>query len=126
MNRKFIAGIIIIFVALSVIFYLVYGYAPQYHFSTLEAGNGIIAALSLVTWLMVQRQMKNNNPQAFIRGVYSASFMKIMVCMVLILVYIMLNRADIHKPTIFILFGIYVVYTAMETVLLSKLAREKK
>jgi Ca2+/Na+ antiporter len=58
-----------------------------------------------------------------VRGVYSASFLKLMVCMVSLLVYVMLNRATIHKPTVFVLFGIYAVYTIAETILLSRIVK---
>jgi Ca2+/Na+ antiporter len=43
-----------------------------------------------------------------------------------IMIYALLNKKDIHKPTLFILFGIYAVYTAVETWLLSRQAREVK
>jgi Na+/H+ antiporter NhaA len=56
--------------------------------------------------------------------VYSASFLKLMVCMIAILVYVLLNRAHLHKASVFILFGIYALYTIVETWILSKLARE--
>ena len=82
-----------------------------------------MAILSISAYLMVQKQMDNNNPQAFVRGVSGASFLKLMVCMVSILVYVLLNRAHIHKPSVLIMFGIYAVYTIMETILLSKLVR---
>jgi len=96
---------------------------PGYQLYVLETGNVIMAALSLSSYLLVQRSL-SNNPQAFVRGVSGASFLKLMVCMVSILVYVLLNRTHIHKPSVFILFGIYAVYTIMETILLSKLVRE--
>jgi len=65
----------------------------------------------------------DSRPQAFVRGVYSASFLKLMVCMVSILVYVLLNRTHIHKPSVFVLFGIYAVYTVVETWVLSKRVR---
>ena len=97
-------------------------YAPDYRFVTLEAGNFDLAILSLFSYFIVKKQM-NGNPQAFVRGVYSASFLKLMVCMVSILAYVMINRQHIHKPTVFVLFGIYAVYTTMETLLLSKVVK---
>jgi hypothetical protein len=111
--------VITTFLLLSGVFYSMSVYAPQYKFRALEAGNSILATLLITTYLMVKRQVKNNS-QAFIRGVYSASFLKLMVCMISILVYVLLNRSDLHKPTVFLLFGIYALYTLIETLLLSK------
>ncbi|MES2702064.1 MAG: hypothetical protein V4649_05465 [Bacteroidota bacterium] len=123
MKKKFTIIIVAIFVVLTVAFYALRTYAPAYHFVALETANGLMALLSLSSYLIVRKQM-DSRPEAFVRGVYSASFLKLMVCMVSILVYVLLNRAHIHKPSVFVLFGIYAVYTAVETWLLSKLARE--
>jgi hypothetical protein len=124
MRSIFIILILVVFLALTGTFYALSMHDPAYHFRTLETGNSIMAILSLGTWLMVMRQTTNSNPQAFIRGVYSASFLKLMVCMVSMLVFVLLNRVNIHKPTIFILFGIYGIYTAMETIVLAKSVKQ--
>jgi hypothetical protein len=91
-------------------------------------GNVLMAALSVAAFFIVKKNV-TDRPQAFVRGVYSASFLKLMICMISLLTYVMLNRAHRSepgfKPSLFILFGIYVVYTFTETILLSKMAREK-
>lgn len=120
--KRFIIVIVMIFVVLSAVFYALKTYAPDFHFVALEAGNIIMSVLSLSSYFIVKNQM-NGNPQAFVRGVYSASFMKLMVCMISILVYVLLNRAHIHKPSVFVLFGIYAIYTITETWLLSKIVK---
>lgn len=124
MKQKFIIITIVIFIFLSVVFFAMQPYAPEYRFVSLEAGNFVMAFLSICSYLIVQNQQKQNT-QAFIRGVSGASFLKLMVCMVSILVYVLLNRSHIHKPTVFVLFGIYAVYTIMETLMLSKMVRKK-
>ena len=123
MRTRFIIASIIIFVVLSVLFYTLKIYAPDYNFITLECGNLIMILLSLSTYLMIEKQ-KKGRPQAFVRGVSGASFLKLMVCMVSVLVYVLLNRTHIHKPSVFMLLGIYAVYSIMETLALSKLVRE--
>ena len=120
--KRYVIAIVLIFSVLSIVFYLMKTYAPGFHFITLEAGNIIMAALSLSSYFIVKNQM-NGNTQAFVRGVYSASFLKLMVCMVSILVYVLLNSKHIHKPSVFVLFGIYAIYTIAETWLLSKIVK---
>src|ERR1700755_1205443 len=122
MKTRFIITTIIVFVLLSVGFYMLHIYKPDYSFVTLECGNVVMALLSLSTYLIVEKQ-KTARPQAFVRGVSSASFLKLMVCMVSILVYVLLNKSHIHKPSVFVLFAIYTVYTIIETSALSKLVR---
>jgi len=122
MNR-FLVTMMVIFVVLAAGFFAMRTAAPEFHFIGLEAANLLMAVLSVVTFLIVRKQL-NGRPQAFVRGVSGASFVKLMVCMIAMLVYILLNRKHMHKPSVFVMFGIYAVYTIAETVLLSKLARE--
>jgi hypothetical protein len=123
MKKKFILVTLIVFVLLTSVFYVLSAYAPGYHFIPLEGANALMAALTISSYFIVRRQM-SGRPQAFVNGVMGASFLKLMVCMIAMLIYVLLNRASINKETIFMLFGIYIVYAVTETRLLSKLARE--
>jgi len=123
MRRQFIISIVVVFVVLTLALYALKINMPAFQFQVLESGNLIMALLTLLTYIIVNRHMEGSS-MAFVRGVYSASFLKLIVCMISILVYVLLNRAHIHKPTVFVLFGIYAVYTIMETWLLSKIVRE--
>jgi len=128
MKKKFLLTIFIVFDILTVVFLLLAKSQPQYNFTVLMTGNVVMAALSVAAYFIVQKNVAER-PQAFVRGVYSASFLKLMICMIAILTYVMLNREHRHepgfKPSLFILFGIYAVYTFAETILLSKMARQK-
>lgn len=123
MRKRFLVTIGVVFVLLGAGLFGLKKFVPAIDLVALEIGNCIMALLSLVTYGLVKKQ-KEGRPEAFVRGVYSSSFLKLMVCMISILVYVLLNRSQIHKPSVFMLFGIYAVYTIMETWLLSKLVRE--
>jgi hypothetical protein len=125
MKKQFTLIIIVIFVLLTAVFYGINKAVPEYKFSVLMTGNVVMAVLSLVSYFLVVKQM-NERPEAFVRGVYAGTFLKLLVCMAAILLYVMLNKPNIHKPSLFVLFGIYAVYTIAETWLLSKIAREAK
>jgi len=128
MKKTFLLAIFIVFDILTVIFFLLSKSQPQYNFTVLMTGNLVMAVLSAAAFFIVKKSVAER-PQAFVRGVYSASFLKLMICMIAILAYVMLNRERSHepgfKPSLFILFGIYAVYTFTETILLSKMARQK-
>ena len=91
-------------------------------FGLVETGNLVMAMLCLASFMLVKKQA-GKNAAAFVRGVSGASLLKLMVCIVGVLIYGLLNRANMHKPSIFVLMGIYAIYTAAETILLSKMAR---
>ena len=125
MKKVFLASVISLFIVLAIVFYWLRTIAPQYDFAVLMSGNVIMVVLSLVTFFLVTKQM-HSKPDAFVRGVYASSFLKLFVCMIAIVAYAMVKKPDIHKPSLFMLFGIYAVYSAVETWLLSRLARGTK
>jgi hypothetical protein len=124
MKKFFVLIIVLLFLLLSAAFWIMRTAAPEYNFAVLMTGNITMALLSIITFYMVNAQV-NKRPEAFVRGVYSSSFLKLLVCMAAILVYVLVNRPNVHKPSLFMLFGIYAVYSIVETWMLSRLAREK-
>jgi len=125
MTNRFIFIIIIVFAILTALFFTLNNMKPSFRLGALMGANALMALLSIATYYMVKKQIAER-PQAFVRGVNAATFLKLMICGVSILAYALYNRSHIHKPTLFILFGIYTVYTAVETVLLMKMAKQVK
>lgn len=125
MKQLFTISIVILFIALSIILFILYKADPAFSFPVLETGNAIMVALSFSSFMLINKQAGKNG-SAFVRGVSGSSLLKLMVCMIAILVYVAINRSHIHKPSIFILMAIYAVYSATETILLSRMARTMK
>lgn len=125
MKSRFFATVAAIFVVLSMVFLLVSRNDSAYRLGILEAANGLMAVICCFSYLLVNRNI-TDNPHAFVRGVYSASLLKLMVCMFAVLIYVAVYRSQVHKPTVFVMFGIYIVYTGLETYVLSGLARTRK
>ncbi len=124
MSKNFLITTIVAFAVLAGVFLYMKTALPAFDFAAMMVGNILMAVLSSVSYLMVTKQIKSR-PEAFVRGVYSGTFLKLLVCMAAILIYVMAKKPDIHKPTLFVLFGIYIVYTVIETTTLSKMARVK-
>ncbi len=124
MKRQFVVAVVIVLLVLDVSFRVLKMYAPGYDIVALQIANILMAVLSFAAYALVNKQV-SNRPHAFVRGVYSASFLKLMVCMVAVLAYVLINRSHIHKQTVFMLFGVYAVYSAVETILLSRTAKTK-
>lgn len=125
MKRQFVIAIVIVFLLLDVTFRIMKVYAPEFHIAALQIANIIMAALSLAAYALVNKQIVGR-PHAFVRGVYSASLLKLMVCMFGVLIYVVLNKSHIHKASVFMLFGVYAAYSIVETILLSRTAKKEK
>jgi len=124
MNR-YLLILFALFILLSLGFQLLTRFDPSYNFMALMGGNVLMLLLCIIAMLLVRKRI-GQRAESFVRGVYSATFLKLMVCLAAILVYVMLNRETLHKPTLFVLFGVYAVYTGVETWMLSQLARRAK
>lgn len=124
MKKTFFAAVIVLFIVLATIFLWLERIAPQYDLPALMAGNIIMAALVSFSFILVTKQLQAK-AGAFVRSVYSSTFLKLSVCVIAVVVYALVKRPDVHKPSLFILFGIYALYTIIETWLLAKLARQK-
>ncbi len=122
MTNKFILSIAAVFIVLSIAFYVLNRAIPQFNFGVLMTGNGLMALLSIISCFLVKKQV-DQRAQAFVRGVYSGTFLKMFVCIIAIAIYALVYKATLHKPTLFVLFGIYAVYTAIETALLMNMAK---
>lgn len=82
----------------------------------------LMLALSLGGWMLMRPRLEER-PQAFVRGVLSATLLRLFVCFAAILVYALLKRPHLHRPTVFLMFGIYAAFTVVETLVMSRHAR---
>lgn len=126
MSKRFPVVIAILVVLVGVTIVMLGSFDPKFHVNALHIANIIMAVLSFAAYSLLNKPTAEGKPHAFVRGVYSASLLRMMVCMVGVLVYVVMNRNGIHKQSVFAMFGIYAVYSATETILLSKTARTTK
>jgi hypothetical protein len=96
---------------------------PRFDLTTLLAADLLMYALSMIAWALLRKSVAER-PQAFIRGVYGATFLRLFVCLIGVLIYAMVNRDSVYKPTFFVLFGIYASYAFPEAFIFSRVARK--
>jgi hypothetical protein len=111
----------------SVLFTLIYFVCQvhlEYDMPALMVANILLTLLSVASYFMLQSKIKTGRPQAFVNGVYGATLLRLMVCMGSIFLYLFANKGHLHQPSIFSMMGLYVIYTAFETITLSKIAKK--
>jgi len=94
--------------------------------SVVIVGNLILFAVSLLSFLLSQRSMKSENPNVFVRAMYTNFMIKLFVCVAAAFIYFTAAKPNINKPGLFVCMGLYVVYTVIEVSSLTKLLRKKK
>jgi hypothetical protein len=85
-------------------------------------GNALLAALAAISFALVRRSM-GGRAQAFVGGVYAGTMLKLFIAGCGLLVYVLLNRDALHRPSLLVVAGLYLVYTVAEKVALQKVAR---
>ena len=123
MNSRLPLLLIVIFAVITGILFLLRHYFPAFDFPALLVANTVMLLLSVAAWALLRRHVAER-PQAFIRGVYGATMLRLFVCLAGILTYALLIRSHLHKPTLFVMFGIYMVYTMIETAAFSRTAKK--
>ncbi|HVG13837.1 MAG TPA: hypothetical protein VM935_02715 [Chitinophagaceae bacterium] len=88
-------------------------------------GNLFIGLISLVSFLISQKGIRNPNAHGFIRGMYGGIMLKLFACIILAFVYIASVGKQVNKPALFICMGLYLVYSFVEVSLLTKLLKVK-
>lgn len=77
-------------------------------------GNIILFAVSLTSLILYQRAMSHATTLGFLRNTYGGLFLKLMVCVFAILIYVMTDREHVNKQGIFVCVFLYFVYTLLE------------
>ena len=96
---------------------------PQFDQLALYVADLVMLFLSLAAWAVVHKN-KSTRPQGYINSIYGATMLRLFAGIIGIMSYAVVNRAHLHKPTIFMMFGIYLAFTVIETVYVSQMARK--
>jgi hypothetical protein len=93
--------------------------------NVLMMGNLILFLITVVSFFIAQRGLRNPNPHAFTRSVFGSILLKLFLCIIAATVYIATYKANLNKPALFGCMGLYLVYTFMEVSALTKMLRGK-
>ena len=89
----------------------------------LLGGNGLLFALTAVSYFLHLRSLNHPNPHFFVRMVYSSLLIKMLVCLIAVGVYAWF-ATTVNKAGILGSFILYVVYTFLEVRLLIKFLKK--
>jgi hypothetical protein len=88
-------------------------------------GNVVLAMATMVSFFLYKRSLNNNQPQAFLRYIYSGMFLKMLICLIAAFIYIV-SVNNVNKPALFGCMFLYFVYTFMEVSILLRLSKQQK
>jgi hypothetical protein len=99
--------------------------APAVDYTALFLGNLILFTATLLSYSLYKRTLRNGSMQAFLRAMYGSLFLKMMICILAILIYVWIARSNVSRIAIFGCFGFYFIYTFMEVKILMRMSKQK-
>ena len=93
--------------------------------NVLIIGNALLFIITIISFLLAQRGLKNTNTHAFIRAIIGGIMIKLFVFIIAAFVYISIFKKQINKPALFTCMGLYLVYTFFEVSVLTKQLKQK-
>lgn len=126
-NRRAFLPIVILFVLLNTFFIAGRSLLERWGASqdVLIWGNLLLFVLTILSFVIAQKGLKNTNPHAFVRAVYGSIMLKLFASLIAAFIYIFLTRKDLNKPAFFALMGLYLVYTFIEVSTLTKMLKQR-
>ncbi len=88
-------------------------------------GNLVLFVITMLSFWMGLRGLKNANSHAFVRSIYSGMMIKMFICIIAAFIYIATYKKELNKPAFFSLMGLYLVYTFIEVSGLTKMLKQK-
>ena len=124
--RNFLPAIILFIILNSGILVLTkklegWGFDPV----VMTAGNLILFATILISYLMRVKALQTKNNYAFFRLVYGSFIIKLIFLAAAAFIYIMVMKKNVNKPGLFFCMGLYLLYTFIEVNTLMKISKPK-
>ena len=88
-------------------------------------GNLILFILSLLTAYIHFKAASNENPHVFVRGVTLASFIKLMVIAVSVLIYFLIFKKEASAYAVAVCMLLYIIYTVIDVSSATKINRQR-
>jgi predicted neutral ceramidase superfamily lipid hydrolase len=93
------------------------------HFNITAGGSLVIALITLFSFWVAVSKMEHKNPHKFVNGMLLSTTMKFLLFMAAAAIFLVVQGKSLHKPDLFFLMGVYLIFLIMEALILSKFAR---
>jgi hypothetical protein len=117
--------IIAVFIASSIAIELLPSFLHDLNIDSkvLSGGNKVLLIITVLSYWLYTRSLRNPNPNAFIRVVYGSMLVKMLVCLLATFIYIKL-AASVSKNAIIACLVLYVLYTIVEVAIITQLLKK--
>jgi hypothetical protein len=125
MKHKFYLLLVIITSVILGIEYFLSSKEGLFTRSVVQIGTIILAIIAFLSFYFTEKSITHQNPNKFVRGVMLATIIKLFLCIIGVGILLVTLRKDLHKPDLFLLMFVYMIYSTIEAVIMSSLSRVK-
>jgi len=86
--------------------------------------NSLFFVAGLLVYRMQKRAAKNTNPNVFVRAVLGGTMIKMAVCAIAVVVYVVAFRSPFNKWSVFAAMFLYLIYLVVEVKMATKLNKK--
>jgi hypothetical protein len=127
LSSRFLFPTLGLFTIISLLLFSLSGFLKSYGIDTsvLLVANGIFLLLNIIVFLIQKKALSHPNPNVFIRSVMGGMMLKMIVCAIAVLAYVLSVGPGYNKRSVFISLFIYLIYLAVEVATLMRLNNKK-
>ena len=119
---------LILFVSINILCTLILLFYPleSINFNLVFTSNCLLFCLSTLILRIQQKGLNNKNPNAFIQSIMLGMLLKMFVCVIAVLIYVLMSKSGINKNGLFLSMFLYLIYLAVEVSAISKINKQRK
>lgn len=127
LSSRFLFPILGLFTFISILILSLSAFLKKYGIDTnvLLVANCIFLLLNIIVFLIQKKALSHPNPNVFIRSVMGGMMLKMIVCAIAVLSYVLSIGPGYNKRSVFISLFIYLIYLAVEVATLMRLNNKK-
>ncbi len=126
-SPRLLYPMLVLFAIISILILSLASFLKKYGIDTnvLLVANGIFLLINILVFLMQTKAHTDPNPNVFIRAVMGGMMIKMIVCAIAVIVYVVSIGNTYNKKAVFISLFIYLIYLAVEVATLMRLNNKK-
>jgi hypothetical protein len=128
MFNKTVSPLVFVFLIVGALILLFRNRLEQFgaDWQVLSGGNLFIYVVTIVSMHLLSKGLHATQTHAFIRNAYSGILVKLFACAIAAFIYIAVAGSQLNKKALFILMGLYLVYSFVEMWIIIRESKQKK
>ena len=115
-RQKLMFRFFIVFIVVTVLAFVLSAWltANNINYLVVIGANGLLLALTGLSMMLQVKAVANPNPNVFVRSIMGGTFLKLMVILVALVIYLVAAGKNRSIYAVFVGMGLYIVYTIVE------------